>query len=262
MVLLYLIGFVAGLIAGISPCILPVLPVILVAGTTGASRGALKDGATTEGEAEGAIVTTRRSYRAYAVIAGLVVSFSIFTLAGSALLSALRPPPGLPARRRSRRPRRRGRRAHLPPLGHLLERPFARWPGTSPPATAGRSCSDSGSGCSSCPAPVPYWRPSAVVGANHDVGLASVVLTVDFAAGAAVPLLIFALAGQRVGDRVAAFRTHAALARQIGGVVLLVMTLLIAFNVTDGPAAMSPDTRAPSRATSRAARTPAAAGSR
>ena len=31
---LIVIGFVAGLIAGISPCILPVLPVVLVAGAT------------------------------------------------------------------------------------------------------------------------------------------------------------------------------------------------------------------------------------
>ena len=60
------------------------------------------------------------------------------------------------------------------------------------------------------------------------------MLTVDFALGASVPLLVFALAGQRVAERVAAFRSHAALARQIGGVVLLAMTLLIAFNVTDG----------------------------
>ena len=34
MLLLYGIGFVAGMIAGISPCILPVLPVVLVAGAT------------------------------------------------------------------------------------------------------------------------------------------------------------------------------------------------------------------------------------
>ena len=32
LILLYLIGFVAGIVAGISPCILPVLPIILVAG--------------------------------------------------------------------------------------------------------------------------------------------------------------------------------------------------------------------------------------
>jgi cytochrome c biogenesis protein CcdA len=84
LVALYFIGFVAGLVAGISPCILPVLPVVLVAGTTGTSDAALAEA--------GANVGRRRSYRAYAVIAGLVLSFSTFTLAGSSLLSAL----GLP----------------------------------------------------------------------------------------------------------------------------------------------------------------------
>jgi cytochrome c biogenesis protein CcdA len=34
MVGLVLVGFVAGFLAGISPCILPVLPVVLVAGAT------------------------------------------------------------------------------------------------------------------------------------------------------------------------------------------------------------------------------------
>ena len=35
MIGLLLVGVVAGLLAGISPCILPVLPVVLVAGATG-----------------------------------------------------------------------------------------------------------------------------------------------------------------------------------------------------------------------------------
>ena len=35
MIGLIVVGFVAGVIAGISPCILPVLPVVLVAGATG-----------------------------------------------------------------------------------------------------------------------------------------------------------------------------------------------------------------------------------
>ncbi|NKY41387.1 hypothetical protein HGA02_18255, partial [Cellulomonas septica] len=37
---LALIGLVGGLVTGISPCILPVLPVVLVAGATGSSRAA------------------------------------------------------------------------------------------------------------------------------------------------------------------------------------------------------------------------------
>src|SRR5262249_2916075 len=66
---LLVIAFLAGVITAISPCVLPVLPILL---------------------AGSAASTDRR--RPYAIITGLVVSFTTFTLAGAALLSAL----GLP----------------------------------------------------------------------------------------------------------------------------------------------------------------------
>ncbi len=65
MLVLLGIGFLAGVITAVSPCVLPVLPILLAGG---ASR------------------------RPFAIIAGLVVSFTAFTLAASSLLSAL----GLP----------------------------------------------------------------------------------------------------------------------------------------------------------------------
>ncbi len=269
MLLLYGIGFVAGMIAGISPCILPVLPVVLVAGATvPTTDDAETDTASGEPGAESRPTRTRvpagtrgsgdtlrvavrptrsttvrtrsllegraRSYRAYAVVAGLVVSFSIVTLVGSSLLSAL----GLPQDFL--------RDAGLvilgvvaaglivPPLGHLLERPFARVAQRQPNGNAGGFVLGLGLGALFVPCAGPVLTAISVVSANHRVGLASVVLTIDFALGASVPLLVFALAGQRVAERVSGFRAHAARARQIGGVVLLAMTLLIAFNVTNG----------------------------
>jgi len=67
-ILLLGIGFVAGVITAVSPCVLPVLPVVLAGGAAGVGR------------------------RPYAIIAGLIASFTVFTLSASALLSAL----GLP----------------------------------------------------------------------------------------------------------------------------------------------------------------------
>ena len=80
MVSLALIGLVGGLITGISPCILPVLPVIFFSGTTGTSGGTV------------AVEAKRDVSRPYRVIAGLVLSFSLVTLVGSALLSLLHLP--------------------------------------------------------------------------------------------------------------------------------------------------------------------------
>ena len=86
MLSLALIGLVGGLITGISPCILPVLPVIFFSGTSGTSG--------TPGTADGAVAveTKREVSRPYRVIGGLVLSFSLVTLIGSALLSLLHLP--------------------------------------------------------------------------------------------------------------------------------------------------------------------------
>jgi cytochrome c biogenesis protein CcdA len=62
------VGFAAGLITALSPCVLPVLPILLAGGATGGRR------------------------RPYAIVAGLIASFTAFTLAGVWLLDAL----GLP----------------------------------------------------------------------------------------------------------------------------------------------------------------------
>ncbi len=233
MLLLYVIGFVAGIIAGISPCILPVLPVVLVAGATVPTPGETT-GTSGPAPARPLTPTRSRSYRAYAVVGGLVVSFSIVTLVGSSLLSALGLPQdfltdaglvvlGVVAAG-----------LIVPPLGHLLERPFARIGQRQPKGNAGGFVLGLGLGVLFVPCAGPVLTAISVVSAHHRVGLRAVVLTVDFALGASVPLLVFALAGQRVAERVAAFRSRAVVARQIGGVVLLTMTLLIAFNVTDG----------------------------
>ncbi|HYZ68267.1 MAG TPA: cytochrome c biogenesis protein CcdA, partial [Mycobacterium sp.] len=87
---LILIGFLGGLITGISPCILPVLPVIFFSGAQSARESSTDTG--------GGVVTAVKTktlsetLRPYRVIAGLVLSFSVVTLVGSALLSLLHLP--------------------------------------------------------------------------------------------------------------------------------------------------------------------------
>ena len=80
MLSLALIGLVGGLITGISPCILPVLPVIFLSGGVQGANGETPQ-------------VSR--WRPYLVIAGLVVSFSVFTLVGSLLLALLNLPQDL-----------------------------------------------------------------------------------------------------------------------------------------------------------------------
>jgi cytochrome c biogenesis protein CcdA/thiol-disulfide isomerase/thioredoxin len=176
----------------------------------------------------------RRSYRAYTVIAGLVLSFAIITLVGSALLSALDLPQDLLQDAGLAILGLVALGLLVPPVGELLERPFARLARHQPTGNAGGFVLGLGLGAVFAPCAGPVFSAISVLSATHHVGLRTVVLTFDFALGAAVPLLVFAVAGQRVAERVSAFRSHAALVRRIGGVVLLAMMFLIAFNVTDG----------------------------
>jgi len=107
MTTLVLIGFLGGLITGISPCILPVLPVIFMAGGAASARPSLSFAvAPGTGISLGGTASAQEDHRAtrpaprapskwrpYQVVAGLVLSFTAFTLLGSTLLTALHPPP-------------------------------------------------------------------------------------------------------------------------------------------------------------------------
>jgi cytochrome c biogenesis protein CcdA len=73
-VTLVLIGLVGGIITGLSPCVLPVLPVVLLGG----------------GSAGPDAESARR--RPYLVVLGLTLSFAVFTLFGSLILASLHLP--------------------------------------------------------------------------------------------------------------------------------------------------------------------------
>jgi cytochrome c biogenesis protein CcdA len=71
--MLVLVGLVGGVITGLSPCVLPVLPVVLLGG-----------GAGQDGEPAGR--------RPYLIVLGLTLSFAVFTLFGSLILASLQLP--------------------------------------------------------------------------------------------------------------------------------------------------------------------------
>ncbi|ALG86969.1 cytochrome c biogenesis protein CcdA [Gordonia phthalatica] len=229
------IGFVGGLITGISPCILPVLPVLFFSG----AQNARTDDA--DGNAEGVAedagdASTRRdrlaeSSRPYRVIAGLVTSFSLVTLVGSSLLSLVRLPQdsirwaGLVVLTAI------GLGLIFPRIEQLLEKPFARLPQRS----VGRGRSGFGLGLALgvlyVPCAGPVLAAIVVAGATGEIGARTVVLTLSFAIGATLPLLFFALAGRRVAERVGAFRRRQRLIRVAGGVVMIALAVGLVFDV-------------------------------
>ncbi len=210
-----LVGIVAGFIAGISPCILPVLPVVLVAGATSEERPA-------------------RRRRAVAVVVGLIVSFSAITLGGSALLSAVGLPQDLLRDAGIVVLGVFGLGLLVPAIGHLLERPLSRLRAPRPSSRSTGFVLGLGLGAVFVPCAGPVLAAITVIGATHRVGFTGVLLTLAFSIGAAMPLLFVALAGDELVSRVSALRERAPKLRIVGGAVLILMALVIGLNLTDG----------------------------
>jgi len=229
MTTLIAIGFLGGLITGISPCILPVLPVIFFSGTqAGRSADADGSGAVATKVARRTLSETLRPYR---VIAGLVLSFSVVTLLGSTLLSLLHLPQdairwvalvALVAI---------GLGLIFPQIEALLEKPFSKLPQKQ----FGSGQSGFGLGLALgvlyVPCAGPVLAAIVVAGATGTIGLETVALTLSFTVGAALPLLFFALAGQRVAERVAAFRRRQRTIRVVAGVVTILLAVALVFNL-------------------------------
>jgi len=258
---LALIGVIGGLITGISPCILPVLPVIFFSGGVQSARtappgalgvGALGVGALrqpTFGSAARTGVATSvldrpaargrkgrgaQAWRPYLVIAGLVASFTVFTLLGSLLLAVLHLPQDLLRWAGIAVLILLGLGLAFPRLEETLERPFARFaPRTNRTANRSGFLLGLGLGAVYVPCAGPVLAAITVAGATGSIGVGTVVLTVTFALGAALPLLVFALAGRRVAERVKAFSAHQRGIRATGGVLMIALALALAFNVTD-----------------------------
>ena len=212
---LFFVAFVAGLIAGISPCILPVLPIVFVAGVAAPDAAENPRGA------------WRRSV---AIVLGLVVSFSILVLASSAILSALDLPQdalkwtgiillGIV-----------GLGFVIPAIGEAIERPFARIAGRQASSSSGGFVIGFALGLVFAPCAGPVLATITALGTTRNVHFETVLITLAFAVGAAVPLLFIALAGGGLVHRVRSIRSRAPLLRQIGGVVLLLMAIGIATN--------------------------------
>jgi cytochrome c biogenesis protein CcdA/thiol-disulfide isomerase/thioredoxin len=192
------IAFVAGMVTAISPCILPVLPIVFAGSATGGRR------------------------RPYAIVAGLVCSFTAFTLAATALLSALGLPQDLLRNIAIAVVLVMGLSLLVPQLGRLLERPFQ--------ALGRRRVGDTGSGfllgvalgLLFTPCAGPIIAAVAFVAATEQFSVTAVLVTLAYAAGAGVVLLALAIAARR-GLSSRPFRERAPVVRRaLGGLIVAV----------------------------------------
>jgi cytochrome c biogenesis protein CcdA/thiol-disulfide isomerase/thioredoxin len=196
------IGFAAGLITALSPCVLPVLPILLAGGASGTSQR-----------------------RPIAIVAGLVASFTVFTLLASRLLHALGLPQDFLRNLAIALLFILAATLLFPPLARLAERPFLFLTRRSGNDLGGGFLLGASLGLVFVPCAGPVLAAVTVVAANQSIGLRSVALTLSYAIGAAVPMIAIALGGQRFAQRL---RSGAPMLRRGMGVLIAVSALAIA----------------------------------
>ncbi len=211
MLVLLGIGLLAGIVTAISPCVLPVLPILLAGGATG-----------------------RKPLR---IIAGLIVSFTIFTLFATWILDKL----GLP------QDTLRNLAIVLlvvvaitlliPRAGLLLERPLAYFSRLRPKNAGSGFFLGATMGLVFVPCAGPVLAAITVVAARNHVGWKTVGVTIAYGVGAAIPMIAIAFGGKRISTRL---RSGAERLRFAGGALILLVALGFVFHVDDNLAKWTP----------------------
>ncbi len=192
------VAFVAGIVTAISPCVLPVLPIVFAGGATGDRR------------------------RPYAIVAGLVWSFTLFTLVATALLSALGLPDDLLRNVAIGVVLLVGLSLLWPRLGAIVERPFQALGRRNPGGMGGGFLLGVSLGLLFTPCAGPVIAAVAVLAATQRFSIQGVFVTLAYALGAGLVLLLIAIAAQR-GMTLRSVRARAPRIRQaLGGLVVAV----------------------------------------
>jgi cytochrome c biogenesis protein CcdA/thiol-disulfide isomerase/thioredoxin len=199
MLILVPIAFAAGIITAFTPCILPVLPIVL-AGGAGSTR------------------------RPYAIAAGLITTFTAFLLAGAWLWGLI----GISAKHQIQI----GAALLLalaltlivPKVGEVVERPFRFFTRRRAGDLGGGFFLGASLGLVFIPCGGPVLATLTANAATDRVGGWIVAIAIAYAAGAAVPLLAIARGSRGLATR---FRQHAQTVRVAGGVLMAAAAVVI-----------------------------------
>jgi cytochrome c biogenesis protein CcdA/thiol-disulfide isomerase/thioredoxin len=204
---LLLVAFLGGLITGISPCIVPVIPVVVAGGSS---------------------TTSRR--RPFLIIGGLVLSFSLTVLFAQTVLNFLHLPLDFLFWLGVAMLGAIALGLMIPKLGELLERPFARLGSTRYANEGGGFVLGLSLGPVFIPCAGPVLTAITVAGTHSRVGVSALLVTLFYAIGITLPLLVLAIVAQRAATSWTGLRRRLPMVRQVAGIVLGVATLAIAFN--------------------------------
>ncbi|HEX6702386.1 MAG TPA: cytochrome c biogenesis protein DipZ [Gaiellaceae bacterium] len=203
MIVLLGIAFLAGIVTAFTPCILPVLPIMLAGGASGGRR------------------------KPYAIIAGLVASFTVFTLFATWLLDLLHLPADTLRNVAIGLLFLVALTLLVPQLAALAERPFLFLTRRRAGDLGGGFVLGVSLGLVFVPCAGPILGAVASVAGTHRVGAEAVAVTLAYALGAAIPLVLLAHGGRQTAIR---FRAHGNTVRLAVGVVMAAGAVAILTN--------------------------------
>jgi len=216
------VAAIAGLATFLSPCVLPVLPVVAAASTTGGRR------------------------RPLGIAAGLAVAFVVFTLLASRVLAAFGLPQDLLRNIAIGLLAVAGVALLVPELGEALGRAFQPLAARA----GGRLAQGDGfwSGVALGAGLALVWTPCAgpilaavtALSAERRISPELVAITVAYAAGATLPLFGLALLGHRAGGYLSGVRRGGLVVRRVSGAVLIAAAYLFTTDVPTQLAAAAP----------------------
>jgi cytochrome c biogenesis protein CcdA/thiol-disulfide isomerase/thioredoxin len=202
--LLIALGLLAGVATALSPCVLPVLPVLLAGGASG-----------------------RRPLR---IITGLVLSFSFFTLFATWLLDKLGLPQDLLRNLAIAFLFVMAAVLLLPPAALLLERALAGFSRLRPADAGGGYLLGVTLGLVFVPCAGPFLGAITAAAANENFGTRTIAATLAYAVGAGVPMLAIAFGGREAAARI---RARAVQVRTSSGVLVAAVAVALVFHLDD-----------------------------
>jgi cytochrome c biogenesis protein CcdA/thiol-disulfide isomerase/thioredoxin len=224
------IGFVAGLVTALSPCVLPVLPGILAASSLSAGSAPAFGADPGSGTLSATALPRVSRRRPYLIVAGLLTSFTLLTLLGATLLSVLGVPSGLLRGIALVTIIGVGLGLLVPGIGHQLEKVFYRFGNRAPARGGSAFVFGLTLGVVFVPCAGPVLAAITVLAASEGLTAGLVVLTLAFAAGLAIPLLLVARLGVGMGRRLS---DRMPTVRKVAGAVFVLTGLAMAFGLAD-----------------------------
>lgn len=208
MLLSLALAFVAGVITVLSPCVLPLLPLLLAT-------------ATQEGRA-----------RPLGVILGFIGAFSAATLALSFLVLSLGVPPDLNRTLSAIVLALLGLALVVPALGLQFERLAGSLAGRVPAAAGGNGFGGGltvglGLGLAWSPCVGPIMASVITLALNQNIGGGAIGVTLAFSLGTALPMAAVLVGGRSLVRRLGFMQRHAAAIQRGFGLVLLLTALAI-----------------------------------